>query len=141
MKHPKCYPNLANFAIDSVYQGYQLNNNLNGYQASIDSLFSDAQGNTVLPNIQSPGVFTGIPMCSVDVAFYNWLFRNVSVMLLVAPYDMTKADIGRSIWGQRGMITHVGAPRRVRVFNAVSPSVRAAIATMAMECAYPTRTE
>lgn len=86
--------NLANLTIDSVYQGYVLNNNKNGYQLTADELFNNGQDNILQDGIQTPGFFSGIPICSADLAFHNWFWRNVSVLL---PTTGIKTDIGNSI--------------------------------------------
>jgi hypothetical protein len=79
---PRCG---ANLAIDSAYQGYQLNGNKNGYQMPYDSKMIDgsgSQGETIFQNgIRTPGFITGLPICGVLTAMQNWNVKQVSITL------------------------------------------------------------
>jgi hypothetical protein len=91
-----------------------------------------------IPNIQSPGVFTGIPICSLDNAFHGWLWRWVSVTLYITRSKLT-LDI--SILRHCGMDTHARAYQQI-CFSAVQSIVQAAmILLISLECAYPTGTK
>ena len=65
--------------------GYKLNGNRNGYVIDTDTMFDivqNTESNSILPSgIETPGVFSGIPVCTFDMVYQNWMFASVSTML------------------------------------------------------------